>query len=154
MPTAIKPKRSTTIGQIPGLSDLQDGEMAINIVDQKIYIRSGNNIETVASAATGAVPVWNYQAANAAFVVNKRYVIDTTSGELTFSMPTVGLSVGDSIEIHDAANTWHINNVIITDAVNKFRDAIGNVESPPLILDVASITVMLLWNGSYWSLVS
>ena len=154
MPTAIKPKRSTTIGQIPGLSDLQDGEMAINIVDQKIYIRSGDNIETVASAATGAVPVWNYQNNSAAFVVNKRYIIDTTSGELTFSMPTVGLSVGDSIEIHDATNNWHINNVIITDAVNKFRDAIGNVESPPLILDVASITVMLLWNGSYWSIVS
>ena len=154
MPTAIKPKRSTTIGQIPGLSDLQDGEMAINIVDQKIYIRSGNNIETVASAATGAVPVWNYQAASAAFVVNKRYVIDTTSAELTFTMPTVGLSVGDSIEIHDAANNWHINNVIITDAVNKFRDALGNIEEPPLILDVSTITVMLLWNGSYWSIVS
>ena len=154
MPTAIKPKRSTTIGQIPGLSDLQDGEMAINIVDQKIYIRNGNNIETVASAATGAVPVWNYQAASAAFVVNKRYVIDTTSAELTFTMPTVGLSVGDSIEIHDAANNWHINNVIITDAVNKFRDALGNIEEPPLILDVSTITVMLLWNGSYWSIVS
>ena len=154
MPTAIKPKRSTTIGQIPGLSDLQDGEMAINIVDQKIYIRSGDNIETVASAATGAVPVWNYQAASAAFVVNKRYVIDTTSAELTFTMPTVGLSVGDSIEIHDAANNWHINNVIITDSVNKFRDAIGNIEDPPLILDVSTITVMLLWNGSYWSIVS
>ena len=154
MPTAIKPKRSTTIGQIPGLSDLQDGEMAINIVDQKIYIRSGNSIETVASAATGAVPVWNYQNASAAFVVNKRYVIDTSAGELYYSMPTVGLSVGDSIEIHDAANTWHINNVIITDAVNKFRDAIGNIEEPPLILDVPSITVMLLWNGNYWSIVS
>ena len=154
MPTAIKPKRSTTIGQIPSLSDLQDGEMAINIVDQKIYIRSGDNIETVASAATGAVPVWNYQNSSAAFVVNKRYVIDTTASELTFSMPTVGLSVGDSIEIHDAANNWHINNVIITDAVNKFRDALGNIEESPLILDVASITVMLLWNGSYWSLVS
>ena len=154
MPTAIKPKRSTTIGQIPGLSDLQDGEMAINIVDQKIYIRSGDNIETVASAATGAVPVWNYQAASAAFVVNKRYVIDTTSAELTFTMPTVGLSVGDSIEIHDAANNWHINNVIITDSVNKFRDALGNIEDPPLILDVSTITVMLLWNGSYWSIVS
>ena len=154
MPTAIKPKRSTTIGQIPSLSDLQDGEMAINIVDQKIYIRSGDNIETVASAATGAVPVWNYQAASAAFVVNKRYVIDTTSAELTFTMPTVGLSVGDSIEIHDAANNWHINNVIITDSVNKFRDALGNIEDPPLILDVSTITVMLLWNGSYWSIVS
>ena len=154
MPTAIKPKRSTTVGQIPGLSDLQDGEMAINIVDQKIYIRSGNNIETVASAATGAVPVWTLLNTSGQMTVNKRYVIDTSSAELTFAMPTVGLSIGDSIEIHDAANTWAINNVIITDAVNKFRDHIGNLEDPPLILDVASITVMLLWNGSYWNIIS
>ena len=154
MPTAIKPKRSTTIGGIPGLSDLQDGEMAINIVDQKIYIRSGDNIETVASAATGAVPVWTLLSTSGQMTVNKRYVIDTSSAELTFAMPTVGLSVGDSIEIHDAANTWHINNCIITDSVNKFRDAIGNIEDPPLILDVSTITVMLLWNGSYWSIVS
>jgi len=69
-------------------------------------------------------------------------------------MPTVGLSIGDSIEIHDAANTWAINNVIITDAVNKFRDYIGNIEDPPLILDVSSTTVMLLWNGSYWNIIS
>ena len=154
MPTAIKPKRSTTVGQIPGLSDLQDGELAINIVDQKIYIRSGDNIETVASAATGSVPVWTLLSSSGQMTVNKRYVIDTSSAELTFAMPTVGLSIGDSIEIHDAANTWAINNVIITDAVNKFRDAIGNLESPPLILDVASITVMLLWNGSYWNIIS
>ena len=154
MPTAIKPKRSTTVGQIPGLSDLQDGEMAINIVDQKIYIRSGNNIETVASAATGAVPVLTLLNTSGQMTVNKRYVIDTSSAELTFAMPTVGLSIGDSIEIHDATNNWHINNVIITDAVNKFRDHIGNLEDPPLILDVASITVMLLWNGSYWNIIS
>ena len=92
MPTAIKPKRSTTVGQIPGLSDLQDGEMAINIVDQKIYIRSGNNIETVASAATGAVPVWTLLNTSGQMTVNKRYVIDTSAAELTFAMPTVGLS--------------------------------------------------------------
>ena len=69
-------------------------------------------------------------------------------------MPTLGISVGDSIALHDAANTRHINTVIITDSVNKFRDAIGNIEDPPLILDVSTITVMLLWNGSYWSIVS
>ncbi len=76
MPTAIKPKRSTTIGQIPGLSDLQDGEMAINIVDQKIYIRSGNSVETVAQAATGATPVFTQLVGptTTQLVVNKRYL--------------------------------------------------------------------------------
>ena len=67
-------------------------------------------------------------------------------------MPTVGLVPGDSIELHDAANTWHINNVILTDAVNSFRDVVGNLEQPPLILDVSSVTVLLLWTGVYWSI--
>ena len=154
MPTAIKPKRSTVIGNIPSLADLQDGEIAVNITDQKVYIRNGNVIETIASAATGATPVWNLLSTSAAIVGNKRYLCDTSAGEITLTMPTVGLVPGDSIELHDAANTWHINNVILTDAVNSFRDVVGNLEQPPLILDVSSVTVLLLWTGVYWSIIS
>ena len=84
MPTRIKPKRSTTQGQIPGLNDLEDGEMAINIVDQKIYIRSGNNVETVAQAATGATPIFTELVGpiTTQLVVNKRYLVNTTAGVL------------------------------------------------------------------------
>ena len=91
MPTAIKPKRSTVIGNIPSLADLQDGEIAVNITDQKVYIRNGNVIETIASAATGATPVWNLLSSSAAIVGNKRYLCDTSAGEITLTMPTVGL---------------------------------------------------------------
>ena len=86
MPTAIKPKRSTVIGNIPSVADLQDGEIAVNIVDQKVYIRNGNIIETIASAATGATPVWNLLNANASIVGNKRYLCDTSGGEITFCL--------------------------------------------------------------------
>ena len=45
----------------------------INIVDQKIYIRSGNNVETVAQAATGATPIFTELAGpiTTQLVVNK-----------------------------------------------------------------------------------
>ena len=156
MPTRIKPKRSTTQGQIPGLNDLEDGEMAINIVDQKIYIRSGNNVETVAQAATGATPVFTELTGplTTQLVVNKRYLANTNAGVINATMPTVNLSVGDSIEIADGVQNWNINNVILTSASHQFKDAIGNIDDGPVNLDVSGITVMLLWTGSYWRIIS
>jgi hypothetical protein len=156
MPTRIKPKRSTTQGQIPGLIDLEDGEMAINIVDQKIYIRSGNNVETVAQAATGATPVFTELTGplTTQLVVNKRYLGTTSSGVINATMPIVNLSVGDSIEIADGAQNWNINNVILTSSAHQFKDAIGNIDDGPVNLDVSGITVMLLWTGSYWRIIS
>lgn len=57
MATVIKLKRSETASSVPGTSDLQVGELAINTADKKIYVKdSGNNIVEVAnqSQLTGA----------------------------------------------------------------------------------------------------
>jgi len=40
MATRIKFKRSETIGSVPDSSDLEIGEVALNIVDQKFYVRA------------------------------------------------------------------------------------------------------------------
>ena len=156
MPTRIKPKRSLTQGQIPGLSDLEDGEMAINIVDQKIYVRVGNSVETVASAATGATPIFTeiVGPTTTQLVVNKRYIMDTSAGVINCTMPIVNLTVGDSIEIADGGQNWNINNVILTSSLHQFKDAIGNLDDGPVNLDVSGVTVMFLWTGSYWRIIS
>ncbi|MDB4681321.1 hypothetical protein OAE88_00275 [bacterium] len=55
MATVIKLKRSETASSVPGTSDLQVGELAINTSDKKIYVKdSGNNIVEVANQSTGA----------------------------------------------------------------------------------------------------
>ena len=55
MTTVIKLKRSETASSVPGTSDLQVGELAINTSDKKIYVKdSGNNIVEVANQSTGA----------------------------------------------------------------------------------------------------
>jgi len=156
MPTRIKPKRSLTQGQIPGLNDLEDGEMAINIVDQKIYVRVGDNVETVASAATGATPVFAQVDGplTTQLVVNKRYLINTTNGVVNATMPIVNLTIGDSIEVADGGQNWNINNVILSSASHQFKDAIGNIDDGPVNLDVSGVTVMFLWTGSYWRIIS
>ena len=50
MATVIKLKRSTTADNVPTTSDLADGEVAINIADQKIYVNNGGSIVEVANA--------------------------------------------------------------------------------------------------------
>jgi hypothetical protein len=43
MATRIKFKRSETGGSIPTFFDLDVGEVALNTVDQKLYVRDSNN---------------------------------------------------------------------------------------------------------------
>lgn len=52
MTSVIKLKRSTTASNIPGLSDLADGEVAVNIADKKIYVRNGASVVEVANNAS------------------------------------------------------------------------------------------------------
>ena len=50
MATVIKLKKSETSSSVPTTSDLAQGEVAINTVDKKMYVRdSSNNIVQVAS---------------------------------------------------------------------------------------------------------
>ena len=50
MATKIKLKRSEIPTSVPTTNDLQVGEVALNTVDQKLYVKdSGNNIVEVAN---------------------------------------------------------------------------------------------------------
>ena len=54
MATVIKLKRSTTASGVPTTSDLVDGEVAVNITDKIVYMRSGDSIVTVANFNSGS----------------------------------------------------------------------------------------------------
>ncbi len=53
MSTIIKLKRSTSSGSVPTTSDLQDGEVALNVIDKKMFVRNGGTIVTVANFSSG-----------------------------------------------------------------------------------------------------
>ena len=59
MATVIKLKRSTTASAVPTTSDLADGEIGVNITDQKIYIRSGGSIVELATSSNAGVATFN-----------------------------------------------------------------------------------------------
>ncbi len=49
MSTIIKLKRSTSASSTPSVSDLVDGEIAVNVVDKKIFVRNGGSVVEVAN---------------------------------------------------------------------------------------------------------
>ena len=53
--TVIKLKRTTTVSAVPTTSDLEDGEIAVNITDKKVFVRNGGSIVTIANFNESAV---------------------------------------------------------------------------------------------------
>ena len=53
MATVIKLKRTTTASAVPTTSDLEDGEIAVNLTDKKVFVRNGGDIVTVANFNAG-----------------------------------------------------------------------------------------------------
>jgi len=53
--TVIKLKRTTTAAAVPTTSDLEDGEIAVNLTDKKVFVRNGGSIVTVANFNDSAV---------------------------------------------------------------------------------------------------
>ena len=53
--TVIKLKRTTTASAVPTTSDLEDGEIAVNITDKKVFVRNGGSIVTIANFNDSAV---------------------------------------------------------------------------------------------------
>jgi hypothetical protein len=55
--TVIKLKRTTTASAVPTTNDLEDGEIAVNITDKKVFVRNGGSIITVANFTADAADI-------------------------------------------------------------------------------------------------
>lgn len=59
MANVFKPKRSSTASSVPTTANLEDGELAVNSADQKIYLRDGASIVEVGNVAAGGGGISN-----------------------------------------------------------------------------------------------
>ena len=116
----IKIKNSVTSGLAP--SGLSFGEMAVNIVDKKIFIGNAvegvvtlhdqNNIVTSINGLTGAVTIstglsWTAVTADQTMAVDNGYLANKSSGTLTLTLPTTS-AVGKTLRVSGMQNTWRI----------------------------------------------
>ena len=92
MATIIKLKRSTTASSIPTTSDLVDGEVAVNVLDKKLYVRNGVSVVEVAN---------NLSLLN----VNSNIVPDT---DVTYDIGTLASSFRDILVGRDIKTKCNI----------------------------------------------
>lgn len=167
MATIIKPKRSRNLGIVPTVDQLADGEIAVNIPDQRIYIRDGANIKIIAQAPTGLTAQWTYvdyiglaseelslDGISIGLAVQKRYLADTSLGAFELNLPTSSLNAGDSVEIADPSNSWSQYPIKVNSLVgHQIQDQLGNLEDGPFWLDVSGAHIFFLWTGTLWSVI-
>ena len=102
---------------------------------------------------------WDVVNANGQLSCGLRYLIDTSNGPVTMTMPfeQAGVipHVGDMLEITDFKATWAINNVTLSTAGTNqlFLNKFGNTDST-FILDVAGLYVQFVWDGTFWRILA
>jgi hypothetical protein len=127
MANIFKPKRSNTGSSIPTISNLIDGELAVNSADKKIYLRDGSSV----------IEISNYT--NPDSFLRSDVSDVKTSGDLRFNDNVkLNLGTGDDLQIyHDGS----VNNIQTTGSTNlNISTSSGNVginsTSPSEKLDV------------------
>ena len=115
-----------------------------------LIVRGSNNI---AAGASFGVETQDFVAQ-----VSGRYLVDTqtnssTQTEITVTLP-VSPNVGNTIAFADMRNSWDAYPVVLDAGTGKtFQDKTGETDSP-YILDVAGVTVTIVWTGEFWKLYS
>jgi hypothetical protein len=154
MASIFKPKRSTVLGRVPTTADLVDGEIGVNIPDQKVYINDDGTIKIIAQAPSGLAAKFTVIDSSQALQTNKRYIVDSSSGPLTLTMPTALLVAGDAIEFVDYSGFWNINTVTVTNTGVGLYDALGNLDEFPLYLDMAYSGMRIVYDGTNWRMIA
>ena len=115
MPNIFKPKRSTTASSVPTTSNLADGELAVNIADQKIYVRSGVSIVTVADVGGGGAGGVNYWD-------------QTAAGINTISNIGIG-TTNPTSKLYVNGDAYFVGVVTASTYYGKARENITNISS-------------------------
>ena len=141
MATVIKLKRSTTAAAVPTTGDLEDGEVAINITDKVVYMRSGGSVIAVANFNSGTDVNLTSVDSNILPTETETYDIGSASlrwRDLYLSGNTI--DIGGSTISSDGTGTINISangatlplnsNVEIANGVNKTLALAGADGSP------------------------
>lgn len=94
MAQVIKPKRGTST---PTTGNIVDGEMAVDLSAQKLYVRDGGTIKEIGASSTGlSISVIS---TNTTATAGTHYHIDTSGVTLTLpASPSAGDEVGVSVD--------------------------------------------------------
>jgi len=138
--TVIKLKRSTTASAVPTTSDLEDGEIAVNVTDKKVFVRNGGDIITVANFNSSSVDLTSV-ASNVLPSVTETYDLGSTTkrwrslylagNTIDLAGATISSDGTGTISISASGATLPLNsNVQVAGAVTKTIALAGADGSP------------------------
>ena len=101
---------------------------------------------------------WEHINSNQQLNCGLRYLLDTSGGALSLTMPYEASGVvphiGDMLEVVDFKSTWAINNVTLTASGNqKFLNIFGS-EDTTFVLDISGAYAQFVWDGTYWRILT
>ncbi len=140
--TVIKLKRTTTAAAVPTTNDLEDGEIAVNITDKKVFVRNGGSIITVANftadvadidlgAITQSIIPLNNNAIDLGTSSKRWRDLYLSGNTLNIGGATISSDGTGTISISASGATLPLNsNVLISGAVTKTIALAGADGSP------------------------
>ena len=138
--TVIKLKRTTTASAVPTTNDLEDGEIAVNITDKKVFIRNGESIVTVANfndsavdlgAITSSIIPLNNNAIDLGTSSKRWRDLYLSGNTLNIGGATISSDGTGAISISATGATLPLNsNVLVAGAVTKTIALAGADGSP------------------------
>jgi hypothetical protein len=140
--TVIKLKRTTTAAAVPTTNDLEDGEIAVNITDKKVFVRNGGSIITVANftadvadidlgAITQSIIPLNNNAIDLGTSSKRWRDLYLSGNTLNIGGATISSDGTGAISISATGATLPLNsNVLIAGAVTKTIALAGADGSP------------------------
>lgn len=130
--TPIQLYRTSTASATPSAGNLADGELAINLTDEKLYFKNaGGTVKLLASTAGAAGDV----VGPASATNNNLAAFDGTTGKLIKQAATVTVAQGGT-----GTTSLTANNVIL-----------GNGTSAPLFVAPGANGNVLTSNGTTWT---
>jgi len=140
--TVIKLKRTTTASAVPTTNDLEDGEIAVNVTDKKVFVRNGGSIITVANFTADAADIDLGAITQSIIPLNNNAIDLGTSSKrwrdlylsgntLNIGGATISSDGTGAISISATGATLPLNsNVLIAGAVTKTIALAGADGSP------------------------
>lgn len=123
------------------------GQLWFNELNGSLYIWNGSNWVLISSGGGSGGSAIVYELINSArtLLVNKHYMIDTSTGTYTVELPPTP-SIGEFVVIADGSN-FEINPLTVSRNGRTIENLSENV-----LLDRKEVEVKFVWNGTTWQL--
>ena len=112
-----------------------------------VYYNDGTSSQWVTAVVNQAAPVYRQKTSNYTAINGDRIIADTSGGSFTITLPA-SPTIGNSVVIYDNAS-WGVNNLTIA----RNGSTIESI-SDDFVLDISSIKVEFIYNGSTWQVYS